>query len=171
MSEKKEVTELVRYDTGWPKKLALVKAMVAKDCTDTEFELLVHLAKENGLDPLKREIFAIKYGAAPAQIFAGRNGLLSIAHRRGQFGSMKTDIHEEEGKPVSATCEIYRKDYDKPFVATVYFSEYNKNTPIWHEKPRTMLTKVAEAACLRRAFNISGIYVEEEMPEPEKKED
>ena len=157
----------------WEKQLKLVKELTAKNCTDTEFELLQHLAREHKLDPLKKEIWAVKgYGNSPAQIFISRDGLINIAHRTQQFGSMKTTCEIKKNPdelpgiefPISATCEIWRKDYDKPFENTVYFDEYDKKYALWKEKPKAMLMKVAESTCLRRAFNIAGMYVPEEMP-------
>lgn len=151
----------------WTKELRLVKDITAKNCNDTEFKLLCFMANQYGLNPLKKEIWAVKYSGNPALIFVGRDGLLNIAHRTNQFGSMETtcEIDKTTKKPVSATCVIYRKDYEKPFKNTVYFEEYDTHQALWRTKPKMMLMKVAESTCLRRSFNISGLYVPEEMPE------
>ena len=58
-----------------------------------------------------------------------------------------------------------------PFEVRVYASEYSTGKNLWKDKPRTMIQKVAEAQCLRRAFSISGLYSPEEIdtgdrPEP-----
>jgi phage recombination protein Bet len=152
----------------WTKEYKLVKEITAKGCNDTEFKLLWHLSKIYDLNPLKKEIWAVKgFGEAPAQIFVSRDGLLSIAHRSGQFGNMETscELDPKTQQPVSATCTIYRRDYDKPFKVIVFFDEYNQKQALWLKKPKAMLMKVAEATCLRRAFNVSGVYSPEEFPE------
>lgn len=161
---------------NWEKSenIALVKEIVAKKCNDTEFRLLMYMAKQYGLDPLKKEIWAVKaFEGQPALIFVSRDGLLTIAHKTGMFGSMETKYELEPKpatatpnaivKPISATCTIWRKDYDKPFINTVYFDEYNAKQSIWLTKPKVMLGKVAEATCLRRAFNTNGLFIQEEF--------
>ncbi|MDD4354240.1 MAG: phage recombination protein Bet [Candidatus Nanoarchaeia archaeon] len=157
--------------TDWKDDLKLVKDLTAKTCSDSEFKLLLHMANEYGLNPLKREIWAVKYGYAPAQIFVSRDGFLSIAHKSGQFNGMNTVFNEVESddgkKDLTATCTVYRKDMDNPIKVTVYFSEYNSNQSIWKSKPRTMLQKVSESQALRRAFNIDGVYSPEEFSQAE----
>jgi len=172
MEEKNEIQKIEEIklpERDWSKELKLVKEITAKNCNTTEFKLLLAMAREYGLNPLKKEIWAVKYMNNPALIFVGRDGLLNIAHRTGQFGAMETfcELDPVTKRPVSATCTIYRKDFEKPFKSTVYFDEYNRKMALWLEKPKTMLMKVAESTCLRRAFNISGILTPEEMPEQE----
>ena len=162
--------ELSLPEKDWTKELKLVKEMTAAKCNETEFKLLCFMAQEYKLNPLLKEIWAIKWQEhKPALIFCSRDGLISIAHRSGQFGSMKTtcEIDEKTKIPVSATCTIWRKDYDKPFENTVYYKEYNTRQSLWLTKPRVMLMKVAESTCLRRAFSISGFYTPEEIHKDE----
>jgi len=182
--EKKEIA--IKIDeknlpsAKWTKELQLVKDIVAKGCDETEFKLLVHMSKVYNLNPLKKEIWAVKYANKPALIFVGRDGLLRIAHDSGKFGSMETTIELEEDtrnpniknpyyirQPISATCSIWKTNYDKPFKTIVYFDEFDRKMALWKEKPKMMLGKVAESQCLRKAFNIHGLYVPEEMPEAE----
>ncbi len=73
-----------------PEKLNLIKTTVARDCTNTEFELLLYLASKYHLDPLARQIWAVKYGTEPARIFTGRDGYREIAHRSGKFDGMES---------------------------------------------------------------------------------
>jgi phage recombination protein Bet len=165
MTNEVATTEINLPDVKWTKDLAFVKETFAKNCSEQEFKLLVHLAREYNLNPLKKEIWAIKYQNNPALIFVGRDGLLNIAHKSGKFGSMETtcELDTQKKLPISATCKIYRTDYDKPFVNTVYFDEYNRKMALWLEKPKAMLMKVAEVTTLRRAFNVSGCYAPEEF--------
>jgi phage recombination protein Bet len=169
MEEKHDITKIEEINLpakDWSKELQLVKDITAKNCDTTEFKLLLFMAREYGLNPLKKEIWAVKYQDNPALIFVSRDGLLTIAHRSGQFGAMETtcELDQVTKRPVSATCTIWRKDFEKPFKNTVYFSEYNRKMALWIEKPCVMIMKVAESSCLRRAFNVSCLLTPEEMP-------
>jgi len=151
-------------------QVQLIRDMCAKDCTENEFLLLMQLAKTYSLDPFAKQIWAVKYGQNPAQIFVGRDGLLAIAHRSGQFDGIQSGSRMEDGELIG-WCTVHRKDMAHPFEVTVYASEYSTGRNLWKDKPRTMIQKVAEAQCLRRAFSISGLYSPEEIdtgdrPEP-----
>ena len=50
-----------------------VKAIVAPKLNNTEFGFFMALSKALGANPFKREIWAIKYGTEPAQVFCGRD--------------------------------------------------------------------------------------------------
>jgi phage recombination protein Bet len=149
----------------WVSKLELVKSMVAKGCSQDEFELLCHLAKTYHLDPLAHEIWAIRYGQNPAQIFVGHAGLINLALRSGKLDGMKCEIVNPDGDDPVARATVWRNDMTHPIEAEVYWSEYGKDAknPLWKSKPRTMLRKTAEVHALRRAFALSGLYTEEEM--------
>jgi phage recombination protein Bet len=150
-------------------QVQLIRDICAKDCTENEFLLLMQMAKTYQLDPFAKQIWAVKYPNAPAAIFCGRDGLLAIAHRSGQFDGMESGTKTDENKELVGWCRIYRKDMSHPFCVEVPFGEYiqrNKQgevTKFWREKPKTMIQKVAEAQCLRRAFSISGLYSPEEI--------
>lgn len=144
-------------------QVKLIKDTVAKGTTNDEFRLFAYMASKYQLDPLIRQIWCVKYGTAPATMFAGRDGFLSIAHRSKQFNGMKTEPTFQDGKIFSATCYVYRKDMEHPVEVTVYLSEYNTGKSNWAKMPITMLCKVAESQALRKAFDISGIYAEEEQ--------
>ncbi len=143
-------------------ELQLIRDVCAKDCTTTEFKLLMQLAKTYRLDPFAKQIWAVKYGDNPAQIFCGRDGFLAIAHRSGQFDGMESGTREEDGDLVG-WCKVYRKDMSRPFYVEVYAKEYSTGRNLWKTKPRTMIQKVAEAQCLRRGFAVSGLYAPEEI--------
>jgi len=164
-TNKNELTEIME----------LVRAK-HKDLSDVEIKHLYHLAGTYGLDPNKNEIWAVKYGQNPAAIYVGRDGLLGIAHKTGQFAGMETNvlaldksgnIKEVEinigGKLVGAKCIVWRKDSERPFIVSVKFDEFNGKRNKWLSMPETMIKKVAEAHALRRAFSIHGIFVPEEM--------
>ena len=147
-------------------QINLIKATVARGCTDTEFELLMYLSAQYGLDPIRRQIWAVKYGTAPASIFTGRDGFLEIAHRSGQFDGMESGVktvREGENDELIGWCKVYRKDMSHAFYVEVYEREYTTGKSLWQTKPRIMIQKVAESSCLRRAFSVSGLYCPEEI--------
>ena len=45
-----------------PADLQLIKRTVAKDCSDDEFRLFIHLCKATGLDPRRKQVYAFVYG-------------------------------------------------------------------------------------------------------------
>ena len=156
-----QVTTAQRFSND---QINLIKATVARGCTQTEFELLMYLSAQYGLDPIRRQIWAVKYGNSPASIFTGRDGFLEIAHRSGQFDGMESGIREESDNLIG-WCRVYRKDMSHAFYVEVYEKEYTTGKNLWQTKPRIMIQKVAESSCLRRAFSVSGLYCPEEMPE------
>ena len=99
---------------------------VAKGATEAEFQMFLEFCKSTGLNPFKKEIWFIKTGAG-VQMMTGINGFLSIANNHPQFDGMTVKIDEQDGKLVSATCTVYRKDRKYPSEATVYYSEYAVN--------------------------------------------
>lgn len=143
----------------------LLLATVAKGATESEFQMFLEFCKSTGLNPFKKEIWFIKTGAG-VQMMTGINGFLTIANNHPQFDGMTVKIDEQDGKLVSATCTVYRKDRKYPSEATVYYAEYAKNSPIWRTMPRMMLQKVAKSVALREAFpqELNGMYTQEEMP-------
>lgn len=143
-------------------KIQLLRDTCAKDCTANEFALFMYLAKAYKLDPLRHQIWAVKYGNGPASIFTGRDGFLQIAHDSGQFDGMNSGV-KTEGEDTIGWAEVYRKDMAHPFRVEVSMREYNTGKRIWAEKPRTMIQKVAESQALRRAFSVSGLYAPEEI--------
>jgi phage recombination protein Bet len=146
-------------------RIALIKAKVAPDATNTEFELLMYMSAQYGLDPLLKQIWLVKFGNSPAQIYAGRDGFLEIAHRSGHFDGMETKVNmsADGAKIESATCTVWRNDMQHPFTSNVLFNEYSTGKNLWATKPAVMIGKVAESVALRKAFSVSGLYSPEEM--------
>ena len=149
--------------------LLLIRNMAARNCSEPEFKLLMYLSKTYGLDPLLKQIWAVKRNDnEPALIFAGRDGFLAVAHRSGHFDGMQSGVNYEidkDGKKVieSAWCKVWRNDMTHPFETQVPFNEFNTGFVVWKSHPSAMILKVAESVCLRKAFSIDGIYAPEEI--------
>lgn len=142
-----------------------IKNTIAKNLSNEEFEIFIQYCKGTKLNPFKREIWAIKAGQL--QIMTGINGFFTIANAHPMFDGIETDfLFDDKKNVVAAVCRVYRKDRKYPSTATAFMNEYQKTTPIWKEKPRHMLLKVAKSIALREAFpqELNGLYSEEEMP-------
>jgi phage recombination protein Bet len=154
------------------KQFQEIKKMYGKDLSEGEFMLFVQTGKAMNLNPFLRQIWAVKYGNSPAQIFVGRDGYLVNAMRHPQYNGListayySNDImkrlpdgtlhHESNynnrGRLMGAYAIVYRKDLDFPIVKEVLLSEYNTGKSNWSKMPETMIKKVAEAQALRFAF-------------------
>ena len=164
--------EVVSYNEN---QLKLIKDLYAKGATNDEFQLMLYMSKKYNLDILSKQIWCVKFGSAAAQIYCGRDGFLQVAHTSGKFDGMKTEIKRiDEPFTVKgfkcedqfvATCTVYRIGMSHPIQVEVYESEYSTGQSLWTSKRRTMIGKVAESQCLRKAFSISGLYSPEEMGE------
>jgi len=164
-----------------------LKRSMAAGATDEEFKTFLYLCKAYNLDPLKKEIYFIKY-AAKATILTSRDGYLKIANLHEQFNGIESDVvyqgdaltKREDGslhisygeahlnfdktKLTGAFCSVFRKDRAKATTVFVSIKEYyKKGAPIWQQYTNAMILKVAEAMALKRAFAISGLVTKEEV--------
>jgi len=161
--------EIIKYDNITPAQVDLIKSQIAKDATDDELKLFLHVADKSGLDPLTKHIYFIKRGGKMT-IQTAIDGFRSIADRTGQYSSSDDPIFEEkDGKPIKATVTVGKRvqGVEGKFTATARWLEYypDKNRFMWDKMPHTMLGKCAEALALRKAFpqQLSGLYTSDEM--------
>lgn len=164
--------------------LSLIKSTAAKDATDDELRLLLYLSKEYGLDPLKKEIYLIKYGGK-CTFLTSRDGYLKIANRDPNFDGLESDVvyvgdkitkradgsllieygenHLVKSKLHGAFCTVFRKDRSMHTAVYVPFMDYYKKGQMWDQYSNAMILKVAESMALKRAFALSGLVSEEEI--------
>lgn len=150
-------------------KIELIKRTIAVGASDDELQLFLYTCKRTGLDPLARQIYAIKR-SGKMTIQTGIDGYRVIADRTGKLAGI-TDytFDSEDGKqPKTATVTV-RKLIEAgtiaEFTATARWTEYCAGGPMWAKMPYLMLGKCAEALALRKAFpaDLSGVYTSEEM--------
>lgn len=133
--------------------------------TENEKTQFIDMCTAFGLNPIKREIYGIKYGQN-FNLIVGYETYIKRAERSGKLAGWKAWV-EGSGKNLVAKIEIHRKDWQFPFCHEVYFEEYNQETAIWKSKPRTMLRKVVIAQGFRLAFSedLAGMpYTSDELP-------
>lgn len=161
----------------------LIKSQIAPKATDTELQLFLYQAKRTGLDPLTRQIYCIHRNTkdekgnwvAKMTIQTSIDGFRVIAERSGDYaGQNEPEFIEENGRLVACKVAVFRFRGDVRYQAAVgvaYWGEYaqtNKDgqpTGLWAKMPHAMLSKVAEALALRKAYpqDLSGLYTGEEM--------
>lgn len=157
-------------------QVELIKKTVAKGTTNDELALFLYTCKKTGLDPLIRQIYAVKRGGASNQmsIQTGIDGYRLIAERSSKYAPGKEPLfkYDKDGKLFSATAYVNKlvNGVWHEVAATAIYSEYFTSTNhIWVKMPHAMLAKCAEALALRKAFpaEMSGIYTHEEMAQAE----
>jgi phage recombination protein Bet len=166
----------------------LIRDTYANGATDSEFAVLLEVARARKLNPFTRQIHFVKrkdkeksrdVWSAQASI----DGLRAIAQRTGLYdGQDEPEFeYDDKGKLIKATVRVYRKDWRRPAVGVAHFEEYKQTkydgglNTFWATKSHIMLSKCAESVALRKAFpeDMSGLYSPEEMgnmPEPVEQE-
>jgi len=149
--------------------------------SDKEKVQFFNICKAYNLNPIKKEIYAVKYGSSPASIIVGFETYIKRAERSGLLDGHETITQGSiKDGDLRAIITIYRKDWTRPFKHEVYYSEYVQKTSsgqvtkFWSEKPITMLKKVAMAQGFRLCFSdeLGGLpYTKEEIQEQESIQD
>ena len=172
MSSKMEVVYQDLNDNEIILSPAVVKKYICNNpaITDSEMAMFLKLCQHQKLNPFLREVYLVKYGSAPASMITGKETFLKRAKRDIRYQGHKCTI---EGKvpDMTATAEVFVKDYQTPITCTVWYEEYvgrkkdGSPTGMWANKPRTMLQKVALVQALREAFpdTFGGMYSQEEI--------
>lgn len=173
-----EVTNLT------PEEVAVIKATVAKNTTNTELSFFLMTAKITNLNPFLKEIWCYKDNKGNLLVFAGRDGFLKIAQSDSRWNGMASSevrakdefsveptsgkIHHkyslgERGEIIGAYAIVKPKNVDVATVEVVDFKTYNKGHNTWNSHPADMIKKVAETKALKKAFGINGLQPEYEF--------
>ncbi len=149
---------------------------------DLAYFLLV--CQQYKLNPLKKEMYAVYQSVnmkgqwvEKLEPIVSIHGLRTLARRSKNptyAYTGKATIEEKDGKIINATVEVFgRFEHSTEVVKvgeyTAYMDEFCRKksdgttSRQWQTMPRTMLTKCAEANAIRSAFDIGGVYIEEEL--------
>jgi phage recombination protein Bet len=166
-----QITNLSNLDQD---KVDLLKRTICKGASDDELQLFIHACNHTQLDPFMRQIYAVKRNNIMT-IQTGIDGYRLIAERTGRYmpGKESTFIYGEKGELFSATAYVKKMDSKGDWheiAATAHFIEYNARNQMWAKMPCCMLSKCAEALCLRKSFpaDLSGLYTKEEMEQADE---
>lgn len=155
--------------------------------TDQEVAMFINLCKYQGLNPLIKDAYLIKYGNQAATIVTSKDAIMKRAMRNPNYAGHQAGVivRKEDGtldyRPgaftlqgeelVGGWAKTYVKGYQVPIEMAVSFDEYvgrkgdGTINSMWQTKPGVMIRKVALAASLREAFpeDLQGMYASEEM--------
>lgn len=171
------MSNLVKAQDFTPEQVNLIKNNYCKGASNDELKLFFYVAKQSGLDPLKRQIYSIPRGNQRT-IQVAIDGFRVIAERTGNYaGSSDPILHYDSNKQpqlVKATVTVYKivNGQKCDFTASAVWDEYNQpRSPMWKKMPTVMLSKCAEAQALRKAFPdaLGGMYTHDEMNQADQK--
>lgn len=163
-------------------QIELIKKQIAPDATPDELKLFLYQAQRTGLDALSRQIYCIHRNVKQGNgwgkkmtIQTSIDGFRVIAERSGNYGGQsEPEFTEKDGTLLSCKVSVFRFHNEVRYEAAVgvaYWAEYCQTTQdgkpmgLWAKMPHTMLSKVAEALALRKAYpqDLSGLYTGDEM--------
>lgn len=133
-----------------PAQLSLIKRTVAADCNDSEFSLFVEVCKRVGLDPFRRQIYAVVYNKDKPEkrkmsIITGIDGFRAVAARNRDYRPddgepqivYDPDLKDPETNPLGierAVVRCFKLGPDKqwyPVVGVAYWHEFAPVKEIW----------------------------------------
>lgn len=167
--------------------IALIRDTVCKGATETEFKLFINQARMTGLNPLARQVFAVKrwdgnLGRDAMTIQVSIDGFRLIAERTGKYSGQTPpqwcgddgvwkDVWLSDSPPSASRIGVLRHDFTEPCWGVARFKAYVQTkkdgslTMMWKKMGEVMIAKCAESLALRKAFpqELSGLYTIDEM--------
>lgn len=143
-------------------EMTLRATVVPKECSKEQFAAFLLVAKEYDLNPITKEIYAFpsKGGIQP---IVSIDGWMKLMNSHPQFDGIEfEDQLTDDGRVISITARVFRKDRSHPISVTEYLAECSRSTDPWKQFPRRMLRHKAAIQAARYAFGFSGIVEPDE---------
>lgn len=151
-----------KFNADPAKLLDTLKATVFSAARNNEeLQALVIVSNQYGLNPLTKEIYAFPAKGGGIVPVVSVDGWANLANSHPAMDGVDFEWGHADGKLISCTAIIYRKDRTHPVRVTEYLSECKRATDPWKMEHR-MLRHKAFCQCVRIAFGFSGIYDEDE---------
>ena len=190
-------TEIINPTSFTPDQVDLIKKTICPGSTNDELKVFLHVANKVQLDPFLRQIYSIERKSKVTengrdtwiksrQIMISIDGQRLVAERSGKYAGqlgpffcgddgLWVDIWTKTRAPYASKVGVLRSDFKEPVWGIAIFASYvqlkNDGTPnkFWKQFPELMISKVAEALALRKAFPqyLAGLYTQEEMDQDE----
>lgn len=138
------------------------KTVCPGNITSEQFVAFLMVAREYRLNPIVKQIYAFPAKGGGIVPVVSIDGWLKVINDHPQFNGMEFADNLSDGKLVSITCRMYRKDRDHPTEVTEYMVECVRGTDTWKQWPARMLRHKATIQAARYAFGLSGIYDQDE---------
>lgn len=147
----------------------MATVMPKEGATREQTAAFLLVAKQHGLNPFTKEVFAFPSRGGGIQPVVSVDGWMKLMNQHPEFDGLDFEDHlDANGALLSVTCIVHRKDRGHPIKVTEYMSECRRDTDTWKRWPARMLRHKAAIQAARYAFGFAGIMEPDEVERMEE---